>query len=746
MKYNYLLICSVLLLLFSQNLFAQEDESKIDPYLKNMLLDAKYENNTFNVYAVMKERLSLEYLESKTAGLAKKEKRSEVIRILKEFASGKQENYLSFLRSAESNGLVTDIAVNWAINVISFTAGAGVIYNSAENFNEIEKIYYDPVYPFEMLQDDNGITAINDKYNLRVESIAGNQPGLILINAPQVWALGDSGQGVLVANIDSGTDWRHPDLVNNIWNNLGEDANGNGTTVIWNGASWVFDPGDINGIDDDGNGLVDDFVGWNWTNNSNDVTISSSHGTATAGIVAGYGTMGTQTGVAPKAKLITLKPSGESQYWLAQQYAIDKGADIVTSSLSYKWYFSPKPNYALFRQMNDMELAAGVLHTNSTSNDGGSLGSAPIPFNISAPGNSPGPWVHPDQTLVGGLSSVIGSANVLASTDLIVSSSPYGPATWENIQQNNPSYPYVMPMNYRDYPYQTIPGSMGLIKPDLAAPGNGTVSTAPGTGYQSFSGTSGATPHLAGVAALLLSGNPDLTPAAISMIMQTTAVEKGAPGKDNRYGAGRVDALEAYLLATIPVELSAFNAEVSWNEVNLYWTTTTEINNYGFEVERKSHKNNWENISFVKGIGNSIEINQYSYSDQSVSPGKYSYRLRQVDYDGSFKYSDEIEIDIENPSDFILNQNYPNPFNPSTSIEFSLIEKSSVTLEVYSILGELITSLVNDNLDAGYHKVSFNSNELNSGRGLASGIYIYKLKAEGALKSFTSAKKMILTK
>src|SRR5690606_13639454 len=134
-------------------------------------------------------------------------------------------------------------------------------------------------------------------------------------------------------------------------------------------------------------------------------------------IVVGDGTNGTQTGVAPRAKIINLLPNGEAQYWLAQQYAVEMGVDIITSSLSYKWYFSPKPNYPMFRQMTDFELAAGVIHSNSTSNDGTSTGSAPIPYNISAPGNCPPSWLHPDQTLVGLVSSVTGAANVNASTD-----------------------------------------------------------------------------------------------------------------------------------------------------------------------------------------------------------------------------------------------------------------------------------------------------------------------------------------
>ena len=394
----------------------------------------------------------------------------------------------------------------------------------------------------------------------------------------------------------------------------------------------------------------------------------------------------------------------------------------------------------MHRQMNDFELAAGVVHTNSTSNDGNSVG---IPFNISAPGNTPTTWIHPDQTLVGGVSSVIGVGNVDASTDLIVSSSPWGPTTWEDLQINHPSYPFSMPPEYQDYPYETLPGSMGNIKPDVSAPGNGTVSCNNGGGYSSFSGTSGATPHVCGTVALVLSINPALTPEDVSMIMQTTAVEKGEPGKDNRYGAGRIDAYEAYLLALsmIPVELASFTASADENSVTLNWSTATETNNSGFAIERKTtFDERWKEIGFVPGFGTTTERKSYSFIDENLTMGSYSYRIKQIDLDGTFEYSNAVVVEVNAPEEYTLAQNFPNPFNPSTNIEFSIPQTSNVTIEVYNIVGERVASLVNKTLDAGYHKINFNASNL------PSGTYVYQLKASGENGIFVETKKMLLMK
>jgi subtilisin family serine protease len=714
-----------------------QNNSRIHPYLQMVLLDAS-NNEMIDVYATLSEQYSLDDLREQTSFLPKKERQKEVARILKEFANQKQQAVRTYLENEKQQNLVSKIDILWAANTIVFSAVPGVIYYMAENFNEISEIRYNPTFDRDLLKDPT-----EESQEVLPGDVLTPQPGLLLINAPAVWAEGDSGQGIIVANIDTGCDWDHPDLIHNIWNNLGEDADNDGHTIEFNGSFWIFDPGDLNGVDDDGNGYYDDLIGWNFSTYNNNINDQDGHGTHTSGIVCGDGTNGIQTGVAPRAKLMNFVPGNEADYWLAQQYAVDKGADITTSSYSYKWYFSPQPNYPMFRQMTDIELAAGVVHTNSTSNDGNNLGNAPIPYNISAPGNCPPSWLHPDQTLIGGLSSVLGVGNVDASTDVIVSSSPYGPSAWEDIQSIHPSYPYPMPPEYQDYPYETSPGSMGLLKPDVSAPGNGTVSTNIGGGYSSFGGTSGATPHVGGTSALLLSLNPALTPADVSMIIQTTAVEKGAPGKDPRYGAGRIDAYEAYLLALsmIPVELTSFTAAADENSVILNWSTASETNNSGFAIERKtSLDERWKEIGFVPGFGTTTQRKSCSFTDENLTMGSYSYRIKQIDLDGTFEYSNAIVVEVYAPEKYTLAQNFPNPFNPSTTIEFSIPQISNVTIEIYNIVGELVASLVNKTLDAGYHRINFNANNL------PSGTYVYQLKASGQNGIFTETKKMLLMK
>ena len=332
---------------------------------------------------------------------------------------------------------------------------------------------------------------------------------------------------------------------------------------------------------------------------------------------------------------------------------------------------------------------------------------------------------------------------MLASTDVIVSSSPYGPSTWEDIQINHPSYPYSMPLAYQDYPYETLPGSIGFIKPDVSAPGNGTTSTVNGTGYGSFSGTSGATPHVGGTCCITSICKSKSYGCRCKYDFTNDWCRKRRPGKDNRYGAGRIDAYQAYLLAVamIPVELEFFTAEANENSVTLNWLTATEKNNSGFSVERKtSFDERWIEVGFVPGFGTTTERKSYSFTDANLSMASYSYRLKQIDFDGTFEYSNEVFANVSAPKNFALMQNYPNPFNPSTTIEFSIPQMSNVSIEIYNVIGELVASLINQSLDAGYHRINFNASNL------PSGTYVYQLKATGQNGTFVETKKMLLMK
>ncbi len=188
---------------------------------------------------------------------------------------------------------------------------------------------------------------------------------------------------------------------------------------------------------------------------------------------------------------------------------------------------------------------------------------------------------------------------------------------------------------------------------------------------------------------------------------------------------------------SVPVELTSFTANVFSNNVNLIWKTATETNNSGFNIERKNiESSEWNTLSFVVGFGTTTEPQSYSFTDENISEGKYLYRLKQIDYNGVYEYSSEIEVLINAPDDFSLSQNYPNPFNPSTAIVFQLPKESFVTLKVYNILGIEIATLVNEQKPAGVHKINFDAS------GLTSGLYIYKISTG----NFEQTRKMLLLK
>ena len=199
-------------------------------------------------------------------------------------------------------------------------------------------------------------------------------------------------------------------------------------------------------------------------------------------------------------------------------------------------------------------------------------------------------------------------------------------------------------------------------------------------------------------------------------------------------GLGYVDAL-------LPVELASFTSSVSSNEVTLNWSTATETNNSGFDIERSNVRsqtsNEWIKVGNVAGNGTSTVSNSYSFTDRNLTSGNYSYRLKQIDFNGNFEYfnlSNEVNVGI--PSEFELSQNYPNPFNPSTNLEFGISELGFVSLKIYNTSGMEIATLVNEIKTAGYYSVNFNASSLSSG------VYFYSISAD----NFTATKKMLLVK
>ena len=202
----------------------------------------------------------------------------------------------------------------------------------------------------------------------------------------------------------------------------------------------------------------------------------------------------------------------------------------------------------------------------------------------------------------------------------------------------------------------------------------------------------------------------------------------------------------------IPVELDAFSAAVAGTSVRINWSTSTETNNKGFEIQRsleelpasgtgRSSRSKWESRGFVGGNGTTTSEHSYSYRDKNLTPGNYYYRLKQIDFDGSYEFSQEVEVRVSAPKEFSLEQNYPNPFNPATTIKYTIPsfrdgEKIPVTLKVYDMLGKEIKVLVNTAQSPGEYIIRFD------GKNFASGIYLYSLR----YGDYSAVRKMILLK
>ncbi len=191
--------------------------------------------------------------------------------------------------------------------------------------------------------------------------------------------------------------------------------------------------------------------------------------------------------------------------------------------------------------------------------------------------------------------------------------------------------------------------------------------------------------------------------------------------------------------APLPVELTSFSSQVKGMAVQLIWKTASEVNNYGFNILRSANdKNNWKQIAFVKGAGTSNSPKEYSFLDKSTVAGKYYYKLKSVDNDGTSKTTPEIEVDLGVPEKFIVEQNYPNPFNPGTVISYYIPTESKVTITIFNALGAQVAKVADEVQAAGTHAINFTASSFH----MSSGIYYYKLEAG----NFSQTKRMILLK
>ena len=465
-------------------------------------IEQNTENDLIRINIRLKEQYNIQNLSTQILGLDKAARRAVVVSELKEFTSQSQRGVLNLIETKSKNNQAKLIYSLWINNVVTCYATKDVIYELSFR-NDIDRIDWDEK---RMLLINNNEPNSKDPGNPNgSKEITWN---VTQLDVTDVWDLGYTGAGITVGVLDTGVNFDHLDLADHMWTHPSYPNHG-----------WDFVNGDDNPMDDHG------------------------HGTHCAGTVAGDGTAGSQTGMAPDATIIALKvlDSGgsgdESGVWAAIQFIVDNGGDVISMSLG--WQHSWGPDRASWRNAFDNALAAGVISAVAAGNEGDQLGSYPIPDNIRTPGDCPPPWLNPDQTLSGGTSGVV----CVGATDINDNSASFtsqGPVTWSSISP------------YNDYAYN--PG-IGLIRPDVSAPGVNIKSLdySSNTGYaDGWSGTSMATPAVAGVMALMLEKNPNLSPVDINIALETTALDLGSTGKDNIFGAGRINGLSAVNAVNFP--------------------------------------------------------------------------------------------------------------------------------------------------------------------------------------------------
>ena len=494
----------ILLVLFCICGYAQT----IDPILLQEM-GQRGDDEKIKVVVIMKSQYDRQQLGRRAAHyVTRAERREFVVDQLKRFSQASQYDLRNSLNEMERYGMTTAPTTLWMANALYFSATKQAINDLAMR-NDIEIIGF----------DEERQALYNNEESQPANITRGITTNVTQVNANQVWNLGYTGQGVVVAIIDSGVNYNHLDLADHLW---------------------------------DG-GTAYPHHGYDFYNNDNDPMDDIGQGTHCAGTICGDGTAGSQTGVAPDATLMCVKVLSEygdgsaSITCNAMQWAVEQGCDVI--SISFGWTNSSITERTLFRNTCVAVMDAGVIGAMAAGDYGNYYQSYyPIPNNVQVPGSCPPPYMDPIQANnSGGLSCAV-SVGAINNNNSAYYYTSRGPVTWSNT-------------GYADYPYTEGSGTeFGLIRPDVCAPGADIISADynSNSGYTTMSGTSMATPCVAGCMSLLLSKNIDASPAEICKVLEETAVPL-ADGKSNIFGYGCVDALAAInALYTGPLTLDAF--------------------------------------------------------------------------------------------------------------------------------------------------------------------------------------------
>ncbi|MBQ4547715.1 MAG: S8 family peptidase [Bacteroidales bacterium] len=465
-------------------------QNTIEPRLQDIMNQKGDEMIRVNI--ILKSQMNFNNLRDRATNVVDKEvKRNILVDELKTFAEKEQQDILSILNAEQRNMSVQNVSSHWLANYINCEVTRDVI-NLIAQHPDVYMIGY----------DEEKVLVSNDTYE-RAENYTNMTENISKVNADDIWEMGYTGDGVIVAVIDSGVNYAHVDLVYNLWDG---------------GAEFPHH-------------------GYNTYYGNDDPMDKFGHGTHCAGTICGNGTSGTKTGIAPKASLMCVKSVSDEGTGTANninegmEWAIEHNADVLSISLGVQ---VPSPSEkTMLRRSCETALDLGIVAAVAAGNYGSpdQQWVKPIPNNIIAPGSCPPPWLHPDQEAnAGGLSCVI-SVGSVDYDDKPAETSSEGPVTWQDT-------------DFNDYPYDDA--NIGLIRPDICAPGVSIVSLdyANIEGHATMSGTSMATPCVAGIICLMLEKNPSLSPADICRILETTSV-KLSDKKSNKTGTGRVDALAA---------------------------------------------------------------------------------------------------------------------------------------------------------------------------------------------------------